>query len=155
MRLLVCLAPLSRVRRPFLCGYPKLLSTNGASGRGSSRSLIANCRAMSSRFYSPLSFPTTGFDTVEPCNKLEEETLPGYRAEKYYPAHLGQILEGRYQIVGKLGYGVTSTVWLCRDLQYVRCSLVQTVQYDDGVGIDETDDVPLHGIHQRISTCGS
>ncbi|PWY82595.1 CMGC protein kinase [Aspergillus eucalypticola CBS 122712] len=47
---------------------------------------------------------------------IEEETLPTYNAEKYYPVRLGEILHGRYQVVAKLGYGVTSTVWLGRDL---------------------------------------
>ncbi|PYH37520.1 CMGC protein kinase [Aspergillus neoniger CBS 115656] len=47
---------------------------------------------------------------------IEEETLPTYNAEKYYPVRLGDILHGRYQVVAKLGYGVTSTVWLGRDL---------------------------------------
>ncbi|RDH36245.1 CMGC protein kinase [Aspergillus welwitschiae] len=47
---------------------------------------------------------------------IEEETLPTYNAEKYYPVRLGEVLDGRYQVVAKLGYGVTSTVWLGRDL---------------------------------------
>ncbi|CAK7205339.1 hypothetical protein SEUCBS139899_008109 [Sporothrix eucalyptigena] len=30
--------------------------------------------------------------------------------------HIGDIVGGHYQVVGKLGYGTTSTVWLARDL---------------------------------------
>lgn len=48
---------------------------------------------------------------------IEEETLPGYIAERYYPVHIGQIFNSRYQVVTKLGFGATSTIWLCRDLQ--------------------------------------
>ncbi len=31
---------------------------------------------------------------------IEEETLPKYRAEAYFPVHLGQVLQNRYRIVG-------------------------------------------------------
>ncbi|EEP75786.1 predicted protein [Uncinocarpus reesii 1704] len=65
---------------------------------------------------SALTFPTTGFDIIDASKKIEEETLPAYKPESYYPAQLGQILKDRYQIVGKLGYGGSSTVWLSRDL---------------------------------------
>ena len=46
---------------------------------------------------------------------IEEETLPKYRAEAYFPAHLGQVLQNRYRIVGKLGFGINSTMWLSWD----------------------------------------
>ncbi|RTE81737.1 hypothetical protein BHE90_003733 [Fusarium euwallaceae] len=42
--------------------------------------------------------------------------LPGYRAERFYPVTLGEVFASRYQAVAKLGFGTTSTVWLCRDL---------------------------------------
>jgi hypothetical protein len=31
---------------------------------------------------------------------------------------IGEVIQGRYQVVAKLGYGTTSTVWLSRDLRY-------------------------------------
>ncbi|WEW61697.1 hypothetical protein PRK78_007189 [Emydomyces testavorans] len=71
---------------------------------------------MSSDMSSPLKFPDSGFDIVDASENIEEETIPNYNPENYYPAHIGQVLADRYQIVGKLGYGVTSTVWLGRDL---------------------------------------
>ncbi|RAK96128.1 kinase-like protein [Aspergillus ibericus CBS 121593] len=64
----------------------------------------------------PRVFPTSRFEVIDSAEAVEEETLPTYRAEKYYPARLGEVLDGRYQILAKLGYGVTSTVWLGRDL---------------------------------------
>ena len=48
---------------------------------------------------------------------VEEETLPFYQSEQYFPVKLRDIYQSRYQVVGKLGYGVHSTVWLCRDLE--------------------------------------
>ena len=65
-------------------------------------------------------FLTTGFETLPETKKIEEETLPGYNPQDYYPVRLGSVFESRYQVVGKLGYGMGSTVWLCRDLKYVQ-----------------------------------
>lgn len=67
----------------------------------------------------PRVFPTIDFETISPNEKLEEERLPSYNYEEYYPIRIGEVINSRYQIVAKLGYGVTSTVWLSRDLQYV------------------------------------
>ncbi|KAK2841617.1 hypothetical protein FQN49_006078 [Arthroderma sp. PD_2] len=74
-------------------------------------------RSVSSKLTTPLTFPTSGFELVDASRKIEEETLPTYTPEKYYPARIGQIFKDRYQIVGKVGYGVFSTVWLARDFQ--------------------------------------
>ncbi|PKX89196.1 putative protein kinase, partial [Aspergillus novofumigatus IBT 16806] len=48
---------------------------------------------------------------------IEEVTLPHYKSEHYFPVHIGDVYETRYQITGKLGYGAYSTSWLCRVLQ--------------------------------------
>ena len=48
---------------------------------------------------------------------IEEERLPGYRAEEFFPVRLGDIYQSRYRVVAKLGFGTASTVWLCRDLR--------------------------------------
>lgn len=50
--------------------------------------------------------------------QVEEESLPGYDAEDFYPVNIGDDLHARYHVIGKLGYGSNSTVWLCKDLQY-------------------------------------
>ena len=51
--------------------------------------------------------------------RIEEEKIIGYKAERFYPVHLGEVFKSRYQVVAKLGFGGSSTVWLCRDLKYV------------------------------------
>lgn len=48
---------------------------------------------------------------------LEEESLSGYDADEFYPVHLGDTINSRYHVIGKLGYGANSTVWFCRDLE--------------------------------------
>lgn len=65
----------------------------------------------------PRRFPVSGFTELDPAVPIEEELLPGYIAEIYYPVRIGEVLNGRYQVVCKLGYGTTSTVWLARDLR--------------------------------------
>lgn len=65
----------------------------------------------------PRSLPTSGFHTVDPDRLVEEEELPDYKADRFYPVHLGEIFEERYQVLGKLGFGSSSTVWLARDLK--------------------------------------
>lgn len=63
-------------------------------------------------------FPSNGFQKINQSQKIEEETLPDYLAARYYPVHIGEVFASRYQVVGKLGFGVSSTVWLARDLKY-------------------------------------
>ena len=48
---------------------------------------------------------------------IEEETLPFYEVEQFYPVHTGEVVNDRYRVTGKLGYGAYSTSWLCRDLR--------------------------------------
>ncbi|RYP56991.1 hypothetical protein DL769_009767 [Monosporascus sp. CRB-8-3] len=48
---------------------------------------------------------------------VEEETMPEYKPEHFHPVRLGEVFNDRFQIVAKLGYGSSSTIWLARDLQ--------------------------------------
>lgn len=64
----------------------------------------------------PRVFPSAGFSLLDPSLQIEEETLPTYQPEKYYPTQIGEVLDNRYQVLAKLGYGVISTVWFGRDL---------------------------------------
>jgi len=65
----------------------------------------------------PYRFPTTGFDIISDSQALEEEQFEGFRKGIYYPVNIRDIYASKYQVVGKLGCGMTSTVWLARDLQ--------------------------------------
>ncbi|KAL4934867.1 hypothetical protein BDV06DRAFT_217829 [Aspergillus oleicola] len=64
----------------------------------------------------PRVFPSSGWDIIDKSLPVEEESIPTYRPENFYPARLGEVFNHRYQVVGKLGYGSSATVWLCRDL---------------------------------------
>jgi len=48
----------------------------------------------------------------------EEETFASYNPKHFYPVRLGEVFKSRYGTVAKLGFGTSSTVWLCRDYEY-------------------------------------
>jgi hypothetical protein len=56
--------------------------------------------------------PRFQVERIGVASQLIEKNLPS-PAERYYPVRIGELLESRYQIVGKLGFGITSTA---RDL---------------------------------------
>ncbi|KFZ12966.1 hypothetical protein V501_03950 [Pseudogymnoascus sp. VKM F-4519 (FW-2642)] len=62
-------------------------------------------------------FPNTGFKTINASEVLEEEQFADFNTGQYYPVNIGETFNSKYQVVGKLGFGVTSTVWLARDLK--------------------------------------
>ena len=67
--------------------------------------------------WKPLAFPKDGTNRLHAGEKIEEETIPGYVKDRYCSVRIGQILRERYRIVGKLGFGTSSNVWLARDFE--------------------------------------
>jgi serine/threonine-protein kinase SRPK3 len=57
------------------------------------------------------------YERIDPSYLVEEETLSNYKAKHYYPVKLDDVYNDRYEVIGKLGFGSASTVWLCRDLE--------------------------------------
>lgn len=50
----------------------------------------------------------------------EEERIPDYDPARYCPIELGNMLDDTYTIMVKLGFGGTSTTWLCKERKYAR-----------------------------------
>ncbi|KAJ5401281.1 uncharacterized protein N7487_007177 [Penicillium crustosum] len=48
---------------------------------------------------------------------VDEEISPVYDSKYFYPVRPGDVLADRYQTLIKVGWGVSSTVWLAHDLQ--------------------------------------
>jgi hypothetical protein len=46
--------------------------------------------------------------------KVEENPAP-YWPGGYHPVAVGDVYQGRYQVMAKLGFGGYSTVWLAQD----------------------------------------
>ncbi|KAF3479599.1 kinase domain-containing [Arthroderma uncinatum] len=66
----------------------------------------------------PLRFPATGFKVIPATELLEEEHYEEFKTGNYCPVNIGDVYgSNTYQILGKLGFGSTSTVWLARNLQ--------------------------------------
>lgn len=51
-----------------------------------------------------------------PIETPVDEKMPGYNAEHFFPTNPGDILEKRYKLDAKVGWGSTSTVWLAHDI---------------------------------------
>jgi serine/threonine-protein kinase SRPK3 len=51
------------------------------------------------------------------ADAIEEETLPRYDPQHFYPVWVGQTFEKRYKVLAKLGFGAQSTIWLAQDVQ--------------------------------------
>lgn len=51
------------------------------------------------------------FQNDEP---FEEEVL-GHRLKQFHPTHPGQLLNGRFKTIAKLGFGAGSTVWFAEN----------------------------------------
>lgn len=64
----------------------------------------------------PKRFDQSHAPMLNSSETLEEEDLPGYSPHHYFPVKIADVYDERYQMLSKLGYGVTSTVWLCRDM---------------------------------------
>eukprot|EP00931_Biecheleriopsis_adriatica_P065466 TRINITY_DN39996_c0_g1_i1.p1 TRINITY_DN39996_c0_g1~~TRINITY_DN39996_c0_g1_i1.p1 ORF type:complete len:658 (+),score=130.04 TRINITY_DN39996_c0_g1_i1:132-2105(+) len=62
---------------------------------------------------------TEGAD-AEDYTESDDEGADGYRKGGYHPVAVGEIYNGRYSVLAKLGWGHFSTVWLCQDLTYQR-----------------------------------
>lgn len=56
----------------------------------------------------------------EDYTESDDEGADGYRKGGYHPVTLGEVYNGRYHVIAKLGWGHFSTVWLCQDLVHQR-----------------------------------
>ncbi|KAF4967479.1 hypothetical protein FSARC_4974 [Fusarium sarcochroum] len=86
------------------------------------------------RTWKPLTFPNPNFKRIALDEKIEEELFPDYVASRYYPVRIGEVLRDRYQIVGKLGFGASSTVWLARDLDGRRHVALKLFMHSKSMG---------------------
>ena len=62
-------------------------------------------------------FSNSNFKILPPGEKVEEEIHEAIPKNRYYPVHIGEVVHKNYQVLGKLGYGLGSTVWLANDFQ--------------------------------------
>lgn len=74
-------------------------------------------RTFSSLRTKPLHLPPTDPTFAIPSHEIvDEERYPNNVPQDYYPAKPGETLGDKYQLLAKIGWGTSSTVWLARDL---------------------------------------
>lgn len=62
-------------------------------------------------------FSNSSFKTLSSDQKIEEEAHDAISKGRYYPVRIGDTINNKYQVLGKLGYGLGSTVWLANEFR--------------------------------------
>ncbi|CAE7650135.1 SRPK1 [Symbiodinium pilosum] len=79
---------------------------------------------------------------AEDYTESDDEGAEGYRKGGYHPVHIGEIYNGRYHVLAKLGWGHFSTVWLCQDLtqqRYVAMKVQKSAPHYTEAAYDEIE----------------
>jgi serine/threonine-protein kinase SRPK3 len=71
----------------------------------------------------PLKAPTPNQPVVipkalPPDVPIEGELISGYNPKHFYHPNPGELLDGKFQLKAKIGWGTTSTVWLAQDIRW-------------------------------------
>lgn len=56
-------------------------------------------------------------DHVERTDLIGEETLTKFNSKIWLAVRVGDVLEGRYKVLGKVANGGSSTIWFVQDEQ--------------------------------------
>ncbi|KFY42398.1 hypothetical protein V494_02421 [Pseudogymnoascus sp. VKM F-4513 (FW-928)] len=96
------------------------------------------------RKWKPLEFSNPNFVRIPEYHKIEEETFPDYVASRYYLTRIGEVIKDRYQVVGKLGFGSTSTAWLARDMNYRRYVMLKISIQASSMGKQMDDELKMY-----------
>ena len=82
----------------------------------------------------------SGAEDYSSESEEEQEDREEYCEGGYHPARIGDIFNGRYKVLRKLGWGYFSTVWLCWDLsgrRYVAVKVVKSEEIFTDHAVDE------------------
>ncbi|QSS54231.1 protein kinase [Histoplasma capsulatum var. duboisii H88] len=94
--------------------------------------------------WKPLNFSNPNLIQLPESHKIEEETLPDYIASQYYPTRIGEVIKEQYQVVGKLGFGSTSTAWLARDIHGRRYVMLKIFVRASSMGQRVDDELKMY-----------
>ncbi|VDK54660.1 unnamed protein product [Gongylonema pulchrum] len=70
----------------------------------------------------------------------EQEDPKDYRKGGYHPVAIGDVFNGRYHVIRKMGWGHFSTVWLCWDTvqtRFVAMKIVKSAEHYTEAALDE------------------
>ncbi|KAM9828240.1 SRSF protein kinase 3-like isoform X5 [Syngnathus typhle] len=99
---------------------------------------VPMCKAMASP--APPATFRLPHDQLLGSDDEEQEDPSDYYKGGYYPVTIGDLFNGRYHVVRKLGWGHFSTVWLCWDLQkkrFVALKVVKSAPHYTETALDE------------------
>ncbi|EGX90384.1 protein kinase domain protein [Cordyceps militaris CM01] len=109
----------------------------------------------------PLQFPATGFKVITDATLLEEQHYDEFKTGNYCPVNIGDVYDSNtYQVLGKLGFGSTATVWLARNLRNRRFYALKVfMRNHDDACMSElrtynaiADANPFHPGHRHVRT---
>ncbi|XP_047619985.1 SRSF protein kinase 3 isoform X3 [Phacochoerus africanus] len=113
----------------------------GDSGGSSSSSSQASCGPESSGSeLAPATPAPRMLQGLLGSDDEEQEDPKDYCKGGYYPVKIGDLFNGRYHVVRKLGWGHFSTVWLCWDIQrkrFVALKVVKSAGHYTETAVDE------------------
>ncbi|GMS87038.1 hypothetical protein PENTCL1PPCAC_9213, partial [Pristionchus entomophagus] len=66
---------------------------------------------------------SNGDDEVEPKRD--------YKKGGYHPVRIGDVFDGKYRVTDKLGWGFSSTVWLCKEVREKRSVALKILKSDE------------------------
>ncbi|KAJ5050011.1 hypothetical protein NUH16_008538 [Penicillium rubens] len=124
-------------------------------------------RTFSSLRTKPLHLPPTNPTFAIPSHEVvDEERFLNDGLQDFYPARPGETLGDNYQLLAKIGWGTSSTVWLARDLTRYQWQPERTVAVkllnscygksgNDLLSIEETvaQKNPSHQGYGSVRTC--
>ncbi|KAL2885260.1 kinase domain protein [Ceratocystis lukuohia] len=89
---------------------------------------------------------------------VEEERYAAYDPQSFYPAEIGEVLDGRYRLVSKLGWGTGSTVWMAEHIgasknRYVALKITNSSPVVQATAEKEFD-LTRHMFHTRTKHHG-
>ncbi|XP_017148135.2 SRSF protein kinase 3 isoform X2 [Drosophila miranda] len=76
----------------------------------------------------PRSSSNESYESELNSENEEQELKEDYCKGGYHPVNIGDLFQGRYHVIRKLGWGHFSTVWLCWDLQEKRYVAIKVVK---------------------------
>ncbi|KAK2507752.1 hypothetical protein MC885_009018 [Smutsia gigantea] len=113
----------------------------GGDSGGSSSSSQASCGPESSGSeLAPATAAPRVLQGLLGSDDEEQEDPKDYCKGGYYPVKIGDLFNGRYHVVRKLGWGHFSTVWLCWDIQrkrFVALKVVKSAGHYTETAVDE------------------
>lgn len=78
----------------------------------------------------------------EDYTESDDEGADGYRPGGYHVVTIGEVYNGRYHVLAKLGWGHFSTVWLCQDMhsnRFVAMKVQKSAEHYKEAAYDEIE----------------